>query len=578
MIAPPPTPTFFYDYFTGSGALSGHTPDTPWGGYAWTSSTLSIVTNAAVSADQADTGRYGSASYGARNTSYGGPVRSTTAATFTTGSAIGANAYGHKGMAVDVNSGGSDFRAEVYGTPSGTWFISVTDLKSGISNTTVLTIAADTSYDFSFLVDDGQQVASLKLGEDAVGDVSLSVDYDTAWGVLGVSAITLTVGATCFVDELHITGDTNGIFSVLAAPSPVLAGHGNTQWVDVTAPSPTLAAFGGASMALSVPRPVLSATGSLSSYGVQAIAPSPTLSAFGGASAALTAPTFSLDITGTVTNWGTSAVSPPAATITASGTVSASASSALSAPMPDLVGYSGAVVGITLTGSPTLQATGTTGGIGGAQVTCPLFELTASGTAQNYGSTNLLAPSPKLGGQAQAWLIAPGATLTAIGAAVVTATYEAYAVNLNHRDPASNNQVTRYTNYPFDRIVRYKNSYFGMNSTGLYLLEGTTDNATPIAYDVKTHVTDFDATEQKTVVSAYMGGRMGAAETVTLFAGEKTANAYPYTTPRGATPQNYRQKFGRGIKARYYGIGFKGDKEFDLDTLELEINKLPRRI
>ncbi len=118
--------------------------------------------------------------------------------------------------------------------------------------------------------------------------------------------------------------------------------------------------------------------------------------------------------------------------------------------------------------------------ITGAAITAPLFKLSASGTAQNYGGASLLAPSPRLGAQAQAWLIAPGATLTAAGTAVVTATYEAYALNLNH-PPAQRgipeiDELTRYTNFPFTHIVRYQNSYYGANSTGLYLLEGTTDD------------------------------------------------------------------------------------------------------
>lgn len=246
----------------------------------------------------------------------------------------------------------------------------------------------------------------------------------------------------------------------------------------------------------------------------------------------------------------------------------------------NVAGYGGSIISATV-GGITALASGKSGIVGGVRASLPLVNAEVTVSLKGKLTVGLsLPPLRSISG----WSIGvslPRLTAVVVGVATVTATYEAYALNLNHKPVPGKeptDELTRFTNYPFDKIIRYKNSYFGMNSTGLYLLEGTTDNATPIAYDVKTHVTDFDATEQKTVVSAYMGGRMGAAETVTLFAGEKTANAYPYTTPRGATPQNYRQKFGRGIKARYYGIGFKGDKEFDLDTLELEINKLPRRI
>lgn len=253
--------------------------------------------------------------------------------------------------------------------------------------------------------------------------------------------------------------------------------------------------------------------------------------------------------------------------------------------MATLVGYGGAVCSVT---GPmgTLQASSTTGSVGTAAITCPLFELTASGTAQNHGRAELIAPSPRMGVTLQAYLVAPSAQLTAIGSAVVTATYEAYAMNmLQPLDQSPTNQydakvqaVTHYTNFPFTHVVRYKNSYFGANSTGLYLLEGTTDAGAPIPFEVKTHETDFGSPEHKTVESAYFAGRIGPAETVTLYAREDTVNAQSFTTPRGAKPQSHRQAFARGLKARYFALGIAGSGEFDLDTVDFSVGTTKRRI
>lgn len=311
-------------------------------------------------------------------------------------------------------------------------------------------------------------------------------------------------------------------------------------------------------------------------------APSPSLSAYGGANAVLAAPSPTLAVTATVTNWGTAALSAPSPLLTANGKAGGAGAAYLTTTEPyKLVGYSGAVCSITLTGKATLRATGTTGSIGYATLSVPLSELTASGTAQNHGSANLLAPSPRMGATAQAWLIAPGATLTAIGHAVVVATYEAYAINLNHKpkrgvEPVD--EVTHYTNFPFTQIVRYQNSYFGVAADGLYLLEGTTDGGTAIPYAVKTAVSDFGATEKKTVLSAYFGGRIGPDMTVTLYAGETSQEAYAFTTPRGQAVQNHREKFARGVKNRYYALGVAGTGVMELDSVELEISKLTRRI
>jgi len=171
--------------------------------------------------------------------------------------------------------------------------------------------------------------------------------------------------------------------------------------------------------------------------------------------------------------------------------------------------------------------------------------------------------------------------LTAIGTAVITATYEAYAVNLKHT-PRGNEQptdeVTHYTNFPFTHVVRYKNSYYGANSTGLYLLEGTTDAATPIPFAVKTAMTDFKSPTKKTLASAYFGGRFGPASTITLTAGEDTPASYTYSTPRDQNAQNYRQTFGKGLKARYYQLAVAGSDTLELDSIELDVHNLTRRI
>ena len=377
-----------------------------------------------------------------------------------------------------------------------------------------------------------------------------------------------------------------GATASLSPPSPILAFHPGGG-IYLTAPSPNLSFFaGGVRAELTAPSPTLFAT-ARSSAGENDFTytgPSPTLSAFGGASIKLDAPSPSLSITATVVNFGSAELEAPTATLYAAGTVSGTGQASLTygnnVSSFSLIGYGGAVANITLTGSPAVQATGTTGGVGGAQITAPLFELTASGTAQNYGSALLAAPAGRLGATARAWLMAPGATLTAIGSAVVVATYEAYAVNLNHRSTDSMvDEATRYTNFPFTHVVRYKNSYFGANATGLYLLEGTTDDGANINYAIKTATSDFDSPNQKTVASAYFSGRLGPEATVTLYAGEGAGVPYAYNTVRGALAQNHREVFGKGIKDhRYYALGLSGADVLELDNIELDVKQMNRRI
>lgn len=370
---------------------------------------------------------------------------------------------------------------------------------------------------------------------------------------------------------------------VIVAPLAVVRAYSGAVAAIVT-PKQTVFSASGA-QASAAPRPPTLSAQARGSYGDQAAfltAPSPTLSSYAGASIELTAPSPTLGAETTVTILAKAALKAPAPTLSASMTVNGMAQADLSAPSTfTLLGYSGAVCSIKLTGKSTLQATGTTGGVASITATCPLFELTSTATRQNHGGANLIAPSPRLGAQAQAWLVAPGARLTAIGSAVIAATYAAYAVNLNHKPVPGVEQVdevTRYTNFPFTHVVRYQNSYYGANETGLYLLEGTTDDGTPVDWALTTALSDLDSPMLKTIAGAYFAGRFGPASTVQLHAGENDPNVYEYSTPRDQLAQNHRLLFGKGLRERYYALGLSGNDTLELDEIELTVHNLKRRI
>ena len=367
----------------------------------------------------------------------------------------------------------------------------------------------------------------------------------------------------------------------IQSPLPLMyAGIEFSANSDLQCPSPLITVLAGGTVSATAPSPSLLsiARDSTGDYAASLTAPRPTLTAFGAATALATAPKPTLASGGTVAAMGSASVASPSVLVQSEGRVSAMVRADLRAPSASLIGYGGAVVSVTLSGKATVEASGTTGGIAGASLKCPLFQLSAEATAQNYGSASLIAPSPEIGRTVQAWVAAPAARLTAIGTAVVTATFDAYVVNLLHRGGSTVDEVTHYTNFPFTHVVRYQNSYYGVNGTGLYLLEGTTDDGDPIEWAVQTAMEDFGSPRRKTVDSVYIEGRLGAATTVSLQSGEKAPNTYSHTTPRGATAQNHRQKLGRGVKERYHALCLAGDGEFELDAVEFNERETNRRI
>lgn len=297
----------------------------------------------------------------------------------------------------------------------------------------------------------------------------------------------------------------------------------------------------------------------------------------GGAFSEMTLPMLSVSATGTVINTGGAFLSLPQFSLNAFGQVSNMGQLSSLLPSFDAIGYSGSVLSVSIPGF-LVQATGVSGTVGRAAVTLPMFELSASGYQPNHGSAFVSLPALRSVNSGSALLTLPGFTLTAVGHAVVTATYEAYAVNLQHNSDKANDEVTRYTNYPFNQVVRYQGHYYGVGPSGMFLLEGTVDVATPIPWTFKTTPNDLDSPMQKRSVSCYFGGRLGPAMTVTLYAGEKSGTAYAHSTPRGATAQNYRQTFGLGIKDRYYALGLSGTGTIELDDIEFNFPPLSRRI
>lgn len=344
-------------------------------------------------------------------------------------------------------------------------------------------------------------------------------------------------------------------------------------------PALTATSACGASAATSLPSLNATAAGhdATGERDAQIPLPSLTAAAVGGHYARATIPSLSAAATGTVPWIATSAATLPALTATVGARSSTVARAEPLLPALTAQGYSGAVCSVTV-GALTLAASGTAGVAGAVTATLPLFVAVATGTIGNTASADITLPSMSMSTGWKAPISLPSMNLVAIGTAVVAVTYEAYALNLKHSNDKAHDELTRYTNFPFDRIVRYKDSYYGMNATGLYLLEGTTDDGDPIPWEVATHITDFGNPKIKTVQHAYFGGRLGPDATVTLSVGEQADNSYSYTTPRGQTVQNYRQVFGKGAKARYFSVGVAGEDEIELDSLELAVTELARRI
>lgn len=484
------------------------------------------------------------------------------------------------------NAGSAVINAAAIGSPgalaTGTWAHVSTSRKDGvfyvhINGVTVYSVAYATAFPAGF--------TALAFGSNVANGAS-GYSYFTGYMedirvTEGVGRYTAAGFSPLAWTEAFGTEDPLGPpvrAAYLTAPMPVGLGYGGANGGVVL--TPTLRGHGGINGALRAPTGVVTGQGTQPAAGAALTLPVPALVGYGGANARLTAPAPALGVTGTAAVQGRAALVAPTPTLQAAGRATSVGTAALTLGLSfRLVGYSGAVAAVEL-GMPTLNSASTAGSIGAGTVTLPMFELVASGTVRGLSSGDLIAPMPRLGAAAQAYLMAPMPLLVAVGSATVVATYEAYSINLNHKarpgvEPID--ETTHYTQFPFTQIVRYRGSYFGVAADGLYLLEGPDDNGEPTPWSWRTAPDDFGTPQRKAVESCYFGGSM-QADTVSLYVGEDGTEVQTFDGVRGANIQNYRQRLGRGNRSRYYAIGAAGTGELDLDDIDFSWSKLTRRI
>jgi hypothetical protein len=157
--------------------------------------------------------------------------------------------------------------------------------------------------------------------------------------------------------------------------------------------------------------------------------------------------------------------------------------------------------------------------------------------------------------------------------------YEAYSITLEDGRDGLEAYTTHYTNYPFDRIVRFNGKYYGVAADGLFELNGDTFNGAPIVSVVETAPTDFKQRTMKRPVSLYLSGRLSADVKVSVTSAEEDTNRYTYKPVVKTGSRTHRVLFGKGVRARYiaYALTNTDGGDFELDDITPEIVVMERR-
>jgi len=152
--------------------------------------------------------------------------------------------------------------------------------------------------------------------------------------------------------------------------------------------------------------------------------------------------------------------------------------------------------------------------------------------------------------------------------AITSTPTQAYAYVMN----LVTEETTRYTQYDFMYIVRLMGQYYGVKNDGLYLLEGASDNGSPINAKVRTKDMSLGTQSLKRVPYIYLDTE-DALNTTTIVEGQTVST---YSSSFGGR----RTRLARGPKGKYWAFEVSNvdGGPMRLSGLSPVVEKLKRKI
>jgi hypothetical protein len=304
-----------------------------------------------------------------------------------------------------------------------------------------------------------------------------------------------------------------------------------------------------------------------------------TFESHGGGVSAGTIPVGTLASTGVLTITGGLEVIGPVGTLEALGVLTATGGMiGVYRGKPSLFSYGrGYSVGAVPVG--TLAAGGIMGSVGRLSVEGPVGTLLAGGTLGYGGRMVATGPALRLVPSGVMRATAPRGSLSATGSSGAAVEYEAYSMTLVKTDKDGEKVYTsRYSAFPFERIIRFGSKYYGISTDGMFELGGDLYGSALIVADVVTCQEDFGSPQLKRARTLWLGGRISNDFEVSVISDEKDTNEYKYRPTTGTHADNHRVILGRGIRARYWSYRFRnlrGD-DFMIDDMTPEVALLRR--
>lgn len=225
----------------------------------------------------------------------------------------------------------------------------------------------------------------------------------------------------------------------------------------------------------------------------------------------------------------------------------------------------------------TMVAAGDSGAVTSGVINLPIVELTGAGFPEVVGTAALVVPFLQLQARASNSIDEPN-----IGQAGVSTTV--LAMN------AATKGLTEFTNYTANSFALFNGQHLLANGTGVFAMEGDTDNGAAINALVQLPTTDYRELEGgdsdvradalKRVIEAFVGYRTDGDLVLTVIADEGVTYEYRLHATGLTGIHTARAKFRKGVTGRYWQLQLRNENgaDFELESIEAIVKGLGRRL
>jgi hypothetical protein len=144
---------------------------------------------------------------------------------------------------------------------------------------------------------------------------------------------------------------------------------------------------------------------------------------------------------------------------------------------------------------------------------------------------------------------------------------------------AENYARSEYTNYAFNSMIQFNDTQYAADDTGIYLLEGNTDNGTSINLILRTGLNDTGLSIKKMVEDFFVGCELAGTMEVRILTDEEAISTSQYIEGISGKVKTRRVKAPLNLLSRYWGVELRNvDGSFlNIDSIEYEIDPSTRR-